>query len=482
MLIAWNYVGDDGHDFVLDDIVISVSPNQGCSWLDVNPRIGVVDIYDHDNITVSIDIAGLPSGDHRGDIAIDHNDPGRGPIIVPVNLTVYVPCGCVAEDGTIFPCGSTVTKSCTFNCDMNCPAGTHGLIVGADNITIDGAGHKITGDSDSYNVGIYNPDGFTNLVIKYLEVTKFSTGIRISNADNNTIDNCTVYDNGNTAIYDPTTTHGIDLYPYVCNSSITNCKVYNNTGMPTGGCSTGGMGIRLRQHSNYNRISGNTVYDNAVAGIYAKQSCMHNNARCNTVTGNGVNGGAFTGGIRLQCRLSKYWTIEDNRVADTNGPGIYIGSSNNLIRNNTVNTNTGSGIDMGRSDGSFDNELYGNTVCDSGDTDISTFGDGSNTIGDGNTCDTTKNYDDAGTTGCTYSCGGSAGICGDVTCNGVVDTGDVILLSNYVGYYPGNPNYALNNTQKWAGDVTGNGVIDTGDVILLSNYVGYPGYELNCTG
>ncbi len=30
------------------------------------------------------------------------------------------------------------------------------------------------------------------------------------------------------------------------------------------------------------------------------------------------------------------------------------------------------------------------------------------------------------------------------------------------------------------GDVTGNDVVDTGDVILLSNYVGYPGYELKC--
>ena len=73
-----------------------------------------------------------------------------------------------------------------------------------------------------------------------------------------------------------------------------------------------------------------------------------------------------------------------------------------------------------------------------------------------------------------------SGICGDVTGNGVVDTGDVILLSNYVGYYPGNSNYALDTAQQWAGDVTGNGMIDTGDVILLSNFVGYTGYSLNC--
>jgi hypothetical protein len=69
-----------------------------------------------------------------------------------------------------------------------------------------------------------------------------------------------------------------------------------------------------------------------------------------------------------------------------------------------------------------------------------------------------------------------SGICGDVTGNNVVDTGDVILLSNFVGY----PGYVLQN--EWAGDVTGNGVIDTGDVILLSNFVGYSGYSLNCTG
>ena len=68
------------------------------------------------------------------------------------------------------------------------------------------------------------------------------------------------------------------------------------------------------------------------------------------------------------------------------------------------------------------------------------------------------------------------GICGDVTGNTVVNTGDVILLSNYVGY----TGYTLQN--EWAGDVTGNGVINTGDVILLSNYVGYTGYSLNCTG
>ena len=71
-------------------------------------------------------------------------------------------------------------------------------------------------------------------------------------------------------------------------------------------------------------------------------------------------------------------------------------------------------------------------------------------------------------------------LCGDVTCNDLVDLGDVILLANHVGYYPGRPEYYLNSTQIQAGDVTGDGLVDTGDVILLSNYVGYTWYELRC--
>ncbi len=74
----------------------------------------------------------------------------------------------------------------------------------------------------------------------------------------------------------------------------------------------------------------------------------------------------------------------------------------------------------------------------------------------------------------------SAYLCGDVTCNGIVDLGDVILLANFVGYYPGRPEYYLNSTQMLAGNVTGDSCVDTGDVILLSNYVGYTWYELRC--
>jgi|GEM_PF-2074864 len=68
--------------------------------------------------------------------------------------------------------------------------------------------------------------------------------------------------------------------------------------------------------------------------------------------------------------------------------------------------------------------------------------------------------------------------CGDINCDGNVDSDDVTLLLNYVGY-PGK--YTI--CSEWAADVTCDGVIDVGDVGLLSNHVSYPDnerYALRC--
>ena len=520
--------------------------------------------------------------------------------------------GCVAnpgtsEAGTVYGCGDLVNCSCTFNGNLTCnPAG--GLIVNSNGIVIDGSGYTITGtvtpadcegaiESSPCTVsGIYNA-GYDDVVIQNLEIENFCTGIALAGTGpnkirNNTIDNCSIHDNGFNTMSGGSemVTHGI----HACNIdgavgepalTITNNEIYNNEG--TGcGCGDGGNGIFILAGSpgtkhEYCNISCNKLYGNAKAGFWTKMQLTRSNITHNEIWGNG-NGASITdttrGGIVLRCKMSDenyiaYNNIHDH-VADGRGYGMFVGGGSNIIEYNTVTNNSRHGISMARSDGSHNNELYKNTVCDNG-VDISTFGPSSNTIGDNNTCDTTADYDDDGTSGCTYSCTpptplmiygwvnctdgspvndpdvtvtntntsevfiaetnassnyyristssdymsawnvlhfvvsssnsiefnhtvttiemdaggftqnatiecGQSGICGDVTCNGVVDTGDVILLANYVGYYPGNPAYVLNSTQRWAGDVTGNCVIDTGDVILLSNHVGYPGYALNC--
>jgi len=210
--------------------------------------------------------------------------------------------GCIGVDtGTDYGCGDTVVESCTFNENLVCPAGVHGLIVGADDITIDGYNFKITGSENAVvcqcpdeaapeeaDCGIYNP-GYDNVVIKNLVVENFCHGILLKGTSenkvvNNTIESCKVHDNGNEST--DCFTHGI-LLIHTKNSTVNSNKVYNNTGECVEGCSTGGHGIKLFKFSNYNSITHNTIYGNAVAGIYAKKECEYNYAGYNELYENG---------------------------------------------------------------------------------------------------------------------------------------------------------------------------------------------------
>jgi hypothetical protein len=285
---------------------------------------------------------------------------------------------CIGDvTGTVFGPGSTVTESCTFNASMDCSDPTlHGLIVGADGITINGAGYTLRGtvagtdcpysreSNPSSHCGIINNGNHDNVVIRNLEIENFCTGIGLGSditsqdIDNNEITGCVLHDCGSNSA---ASTHGIHLVG-VNNCMITNNEIYNIEGMGIGGgCGAGGNGIFLygvnRDRGNHNIIDGNELHDNIKSGFF-------------------------------------------NALA-----GIYIGGKNNTIRYNIVTNNNVCGINMGRSDGSYNNEVYENTACGNKDADIITCGSQCyGNHGYDNTCDTTSNYDDDGTTGCTFSC------------------------------------------------------------------------------
>ncbi|HJH25491.1 MAG TPA: hypothetical protein C5S37_01685 [Methanophagales archaeon] len=354
-------------------------------------------------------------------------------VLVILFLIALAGIATAADDGvccgatTNFTCGDTVFESCTLNGSMSCPTG-HGLVVGDDGIVIDGNGYCVDGVSPGNCVppraGIYNYK-YDNVVIKNIEVKNFCFGIRLKGyysdptdfdyVVNNTIDNCKVHDNGNP---DGGASQGIDLYA-ASHCNVTNNEVYNNTGRVTGGCGDGGMGIRMHGenhpslYAGYHTVTNNTVYGNRLSGIYSKMKSMYNYVAYNDVYENGELGQSFGGGIRLMCLMTNNWIIEYNNVTDNTGPGILVGGSNNIVRHNTVTGSKtaathawekGHGINICR--GSTNNTLTLNIVCENEDTDIAVI-QSSFATGDENTCDTSYYYNDAGTTGCTYICGGA---------------------------------------------------------------------------
>jgi parallel beta-helix repeat protein len=93
-------------------------------------------------------------------------------------------------------CGETITTSTTLDSDLvNCP--NNGVVIGADNITLDLNGHTVSGDGvpvescpegASCDVGIDNSGGHTSVTIKDGAVRGFNVGVAILSASGNRIE------------------------------------------------------------------------------------------------------------------------------------------------------------------------------------------------------------------------------------------------------------------------------------------------------
>ena len=349
---------------------------------------------------------------------------------------------CVAADGTVFGCGDTVTKSCVFNGDLNCEVG-HGLVIGAENITIDGDSYTLDGLNpgacDSFGVkrsGIYNK-GYDGVLIRNLEIKNFCNGIYLTRDGGdyvygNTIENCEIHHNGNN-ISSWSETHGIKMI-HVFESTIRNNIIHDQIAYqnPNPGCEDGGNGLFLYQGA-CNNITENRFYNNAKAGMLIKMKPTHWNISHNHLWGNGQ------GGIILRCMLCNFNTIEYNNASCNYGSGIFIGGNNNTIRYNTVCNNRdggpyyddsvgghGYGIYIGRGDGSCNNTLTSNTVCGNDYLDMSVVTGVTGNSGSENACNTTYNYNDGSTTGCTYSCGAQVPK-GDLNGDGAITPADAAI-------------------------------------------------------
>ena len=77
-------------------------------------------------------------------------------------------------------------------------------------------------------------------------------------------------------------------------------------------------------------------------------------------------------------------------------------------------------------------------------------------IGDGNTCNTTLNYDDAGTSGCTYSCGTTQPL-GDLNDDGIITLSDAVIALQMV----------VRGEYSEDTDVSGDGRVTSLDALMI---------------
>ena len=285
--------------------------------------------------------------------------------------------GAASAQAAPLQCGQTITQSTTLTVDLG-PCPTYGLIIGADNITLDLGGRRIFGSTSSFDIaGVYALNR-TGVTVRNGTVSNFSGGVAIEGGSHNLVQGIVARDNigvpgtqygdgiailsstDNRVIGNETFNNGpfsgIGIYsevdgdhPRVTSGVSTRNLIdgnYSHDNVTTRAgvvnfASTEADGVRLEPGSVGNTVSNNQLAYNGLDGVAAFARSTDNVIRNNQIFGNGRRTGARRGdGVRVFATANRT-TVEGNRVFNNGGNGIIIQSqSNTIVYNQSFNNGT----------------------------------------------------------------------------------------------------------------------------------------------
>lgn len=260
-------------------------------------------------------------------------------------------------------CGQTITQSTVLDENVG-PCPNNGIIIGANNITLDLNGFTVSGRTATGDGAGILLEGRTGVTIRNGQVTRFDGGVVIVGGSGNTVTRIFAHDNiGNRFTSD--FGDGIVLFSSDGNT------ISNNVVRHNGSFS----GISLVDDSDNNLIDRNAVQDNNVEatstfnddiGIRVEGPGAGNNTLTNnSVTGSGLDGilvFPFGGNTRNTLRNNLVTGNGFHNKTHRTGNGIVTGANSTLIENNVSQRNAASGIRVN----SQNNTIRSNTATDNG--------------------------------------------------------------------------------------------------------------------
>jgi len=290
-------------------------------------------------------------------------------ITVPVQVTMS-PNICINVDGSVTPVGAPIVTSDSITYyltgNISCPP-YRGIVVEKSNITIDGKGYTVEGDSSG--IGLYW-ENVNNVEIKNTNIRNFAFGIYLVSSHNSSISGNNITAN---------TYYGIVLGS-CCNSCISRNSIANNY-----------EGIYLYYSSNYNSISSNDITASNSYGIELDSSsnnCLsentftnnglyvsdsyQNSVGSNTVNGKplvyleGVTNSSVSNAGQVILVTCNNITVENLNLSKT-GVGLELWETNNsTISGNNITANSWDGLDLlyySSNNGMSGNKITANSVC-----------------------------------------------------------------------------------------------------------------------
>jgi parallel beta-helix repeat protein len=260
-------------------------------------------------------------------------------------------------------CGQDVTRNITLTADLTgCPGS--GLIVAADNITVNLAGHRIEGAGTRGSIGV-QASGRDGVAIRNGEVQGFETGVLLQDGQRERVSHLTATRSTGAGIVLVHVTRtsvsgsrvsgtgggdgpGIVLFESDGNWISHNELRQNGSGIllveskgnqVTGNTSSdSGAGIELVEHATSNNVENNRTDRNRDTGIL-----LDHHADDNVLSRNRASRNAFAG---IAVGASDRVVVDRNRTSDNLGSGIAVGDQavGTVVSNNRADRNGASPV------------------------------------------------------------------------------------------------------------------------------------------
>ncbi|MBI2451570.1 right-handed parallel beta-helix repeat-containing protein [Candidatus Pacearchaeota archaeon] len=210
----------------------------------------------------------------------------------------------------------------------------------ADNITLDGQGFNVTGNTTGDGV---SATGRTNITVKNINIVNFTSGIYFSGTNYSFVLNNSIRNNTDSGIYFISSNNntiednlGSGNVPLTFSSGIY-LTTSNGNNIRNNRFNLNKNGITLSSNANNNQIINNTANNNSQYGIYL-QSSSSNNIINNLANNNSQYG------IYLQSSSNNQIINNTANSNSINGLLMLLSSNNNQIINNTANSNSINGL------------------------------------------------------------------------------------------------------------------------------------------
>ena len=253
-------------------------------------------------------------------------------------------------------CGDVITVDTVLTADLVCDGTSDGLVIGADGVTLDLGGHRISGPGAyATPYAAVRAAGLTDVVVTRGTVTGFQTGVVLDESWGSTVTKLTASANdqginlaggGQHLVAKNTVTangrDGVRLGLSVGNT-VTQNTVDGNT-----------WGISVADGSQSNAVSRNVVTGSHQNGLAAFEWAAGTSFTQNTVSG------SWSDGIVVRTETSGT-TLSQNTSSANGGAGLLV--ANSLLVKNTAVNNAGQGIiAAGASTDGGGNKAAGNLV------------------------------------------------------------------------------------------------------------------------